>query len=166
MDKNETKKVMKKLQKKPKRTLKMERQELQDIQEVLRIRKAELNAHKDKLKDDLVAACKANDGTSITLLERQIKDVEEDIDKVCKEYKENSDILEVYSRVLKNDADARSSNIGAIVGAVTGAGALVLGGLSLKKAYHADEDGTMKNKGVLDFFYRLNPLKLIGGGKK
>lgn len=165
MDKNETKKVMKKLQKKPKRTLKMERQELQDIQEVLRNRKAELEAHKDKLQNDLISACKANDGSSITLLERQIGSIKEDIDKISKEYKENSDILEVYSRVLKNDADARSANAGAIVGAITGAGALILGGLSLKKAYHADEDGTMKNKGVLDFFYRLNPLKLIGGKK-
>ena len=165
MDKIDGKKIMKKLQKKPKRTLKMERQELQDIQEVLRVRKGELEAHKDRLKDDLVSACKANDGSSIALLERLIGSIKDDIDKISKEYKENSDILEVYSRVLKNDADARSANAGAIVGAITGAGALILGGMSLKKAYHADEEGTMKNKGVLDFFYRLNPLKLIGGKK-
>ena len=165
MDKNDVKKLTKKLEKKPKHTLKAEREELQDIQKNLRVRKEALATRKDELQDDLNLAYKANDGDSITLLEHQIKTTKDEIDMVSQDYKANAEILEVYSKVLKNDADGRASNIGAIVGAVSGAGALVLGGLSLKKAYAADNDGTMKNKGVLDFFYRLNPLRILGGKK-
>lgn len=166
MDKNEVKKITKKLQKQPKHTLKMERQELQDIQKCLRIKEETLKEHKDRLRDNLNTAYKAGDGDSITLLEHQIKDIKEEITEISMSYKENSEILEIYSKVLKNDADGRASNVGAIVGAVSGLGALGLGAMSLRKAYKTDVEGTMKNKGVLDFFYRLNPLRILGNNKK
>jgi hypothetical protein len=74
----------------------------------------------------------------------------------------NAEVLEIYSKVLKNDKEGKSTSVGAAVGAVTGLGALGLGWLSLKKAYQSDIDGSMVNKKVLDVFNRLNPLRILG----
>lgn len=157
----DTKKIMKKLERKPKQTLKMERQELQDQQKVLRVRRDMLDRHKQDLKDDLEVAKQAKQADTVTLLESQIKSLEEDISKISDTYMKNAEILEIYSKVLKNDKEGKSTSVGAVIGAVTGLGSLVIGGLSLKKAYQSDVDGTMVNKKVLDVFNRLNPLRLI-----
>ncbi len=157
----DTKKIMKKLERKPKQTLKMERQELQDQQKVLRVRRDELDKHKRDLKDNLDVAKKAKQADAVTLIESQIKSLEDEISKISDTYMKNAEILEIYSKVLKNDKEGKSTSIGAVIGAVTGLGSLVLGGLSLKKAYQSDVDGTMVNKKVLDVFNRLNPLRLI-----
>lgn len=161
----DTKKIMKKLQKKPKQTLKMERQELQDSQAVLRVRQRELDRRLAELKDDLDAARKAKQNDNVILLESQIKTIEEDISKISDSYRKNAEVLEIYSKVLKNDKEGKATGVGAAVSAITGLGALVLGGLSLKKAYQSDIDGTMKNKGVLDVFNRLNTLRILGNRK-
>lgn len=158
---NNTKKIMKKLERKPKQTLKMERQELQDQQKVLRVRRSELEAHRDLLKGSLDAAKQAKQNDNVIMLESQIKSVEDDISKISDSYMKNAEVLEIYSKVLKNDKEGKSTSIGAAVGAVTGLGALGLGWLSLKKAYQSDLDGSMVNKKVLDVFNRLNPLRLI-----
>lgn len=161
----DTKKIMKKLQKKPKQTLKMERQELQDSQAVLRVRQRELDRRLTELKSDLDVARKAKQNDNVILLESQIKGIEDDISKISDSYRKNAEVLEIYSKVLKNDKEGKATGVGAAVGAITGLGALVLGGLSLKKAYQSDIDGTMKNKGVLDVFNRLNPLRILGNRK-
>lgn len=157
----DTKKIMKKLEKKPKQTLKMERQELQDQQAVLRVHRSELERRRDELKGDLDVARKAKQNDNVILLESQIKSIEDDISKISDSYMKNAEVLEIYSKVLKNDKEGKSTSIGAAVGAVTGLGALGLGWLSLKKAYQSDLDGSMVNKKVLDVFNRLNPLRLI-----
>ena len=160
---DDTKKIMKRLAKKPKQTLKMERQELQDQQKVLRVRRDELDRRKQELKDDLDLAKQAKKSDTVTLLESQIKSVEDDISKISDTYMKNAEILEIYSKVLKNDQESKSSSIGAIIGAIVGLGSLGLTGLSLKKAYQTDVDGTMKNKGVLDVFNRL--IRTLGNRK-
>lgn len=157
----DTKKIMKKLERKPKQTLKMERQELQDQQAVLRVHRSELERRRDELKGDLDVARKAKQNDNVILLESQIKSIEDDISKISDSYMKNAEVLEIYSKVLKNDKEGKSTSIGAAVGAVTGLGALGLGWLSLKKAYQSDLDGSMVNKKVLDVFNRLNPLRLI-----
>lgn len=157
----DTKKIMKKLERKPKQTLKMERQELQDQQAVLRVHRSELERRRTELKNDLDAAKKAKQNDAVILLESQIKSIEEDISKISDSYMKNAEVLEIYSKVLKNDKEGKSTSVGAAVGAVTGLGALALGWLSLKKAYQSDIDGSMVNKKVLDVFNRLNPLRLI-----
>ena len=157
----DTKKIMKKLEKKPKQTLKMERQDLQDQQAVLRVHRSELERRRDELKGDLDVARKAKQNDNVILLESQIKSIEDDISKISDSYMKNAEVLEIYSKVLKNDKEGKSTSIGAAVGAVTGLGALGLGWLSLKKAYQSDLDGSMVNKKVLDVFNRLNPLRLI-----
>ena len=156
------KKFMKMLEKKPKQTLKMERQELQDQQAVLRVHRSELERRRAELKSDLDVAKKAKQGDTVILLEGQIKSVEEDISKISDSYMRNAEVLEIYSKVLKNDKEGKSTSVGAAVGAVTGLGALGLGWLSLKKAYQSDIDGSMVNKKVLDVFNRLNPLRILG----
>lgn len=156
------KKIMKMLEKKPKQTLKMERQELQDSQAVLRVRQRELDRRLTELKDDLDAARKAKQNDTVLLLESQIKGIEDDISKISDSYRKNAEVLEIYSKVLKNDKEGKSTSVGAAVGAVTGLGALGLGWLSLKKAYQSDLDGSMVNKKVLDVFNRLNPLRILG----
>ena len=157
----DTKKIMKKLERKPKQTLKMERQELQDQQAVLRVHRSELERRRTELKNDLDAAKKAKQNDTVILLESQIKSIEEDISKISDSYMKNAEVLEIYSKVLKNDKEGKSTSVGAAVGAITGLGALGLGWLSLKKAYQSDIDGSMVNKKVLDVFNRLNPLRLI-----
>lgn len=156
------KKIMKMLEKKPKQTLKMERQELQDSQAVLRVSQRELDRRLSELKGDLDAARKAKQNDTVLLLESQIKSIEDDISKISDSYRKNAEVLEIYSKVLKNDKEGKATGVGAAVGAVTGLGALVLGGLSLKKAYQSDLDGSMVNKKVLDVFNRLNPLRILG----
>ena len=158
----DTKKIMKKLERKPKQTLRMERQELQDQQAVLRVRKGALDIRRTELKNDLDAAKKAKQSDNVILLESQIKSVEEDISKISDSYMRNAEVLEIYSKVLKNDKEGKATGVGAAVGAVTGLGALGLGWLSLKKAYQSDLDGSMVNKKVLDVFNRLNPLRILG----
>ena len=157
----DTKKIMKKLERKPKQTLKMERQELQDQQAVLRVRRSELERRRVELKADLDAAKKAKQNDNVILLEGQIKSIEDDISKISDSYMKNAEVLEIYSKVLKNDKEGKATGVGAAVGAITGLGALGLGWLSLKKAYQSDIDGSMVNKKVLDVFNRLNPLRLI-----
>lgn len=157
----DTKKIMKKLERKPKQTLKMERQELQDQQAVLRVHRSELERRRTELKNDLDVARKAKQNDTAILLENQIKSIDEDISKISDSYMKNAEVLEIYSKVLKNDKEGKSTSVGAAVGAVTGLGALGLGWLSLKKAYQSDIDGSMVNKKVLDVFNRLNPLRLI-----
>lgn len=158
----DTKKIMKRLSGKPKQTLRMERQELQDQQAVLRVRKSELDRRRTELKNDLDAAKKAKQSDNVILLESQIKSIEEDISKISDSYMRNAEVLEIYSKVLKNDKEGKATGVGAAVGAVTGLGALGLGWLSLKKAYQSDLDGSMVNKKVLDVFNRLNPLRILG----
>ena len=156
------KKIMKVLAKKPKQTLKMERQELQDQQAVLRVRRSELERRRTELKSDLDTAKAAKQNDNVILLESQIKSIEEDVTKISDSYMKNAEVLEIYSKVLKNDKEGKSTSVGAAVGAVTGLGALGLGWLSLKKAYQSDLDGSMVNKKVLDVFNRLNPLRILG----
>jgi hypothetical protein len=157
----DAKKIMKKLERKPKQTLKMERQELQDQQAVLRVHRSELERRRVELKADLDTAKKAKQNDNVILLEGQIKSIEDDISKISDSYMKNAEVLEIYSKVLKNDKEGKATGVGAAVGAVTGLGALGLGWLSLKKAYQSDIDGSMVNKKVLDVFNRLNPLRLI-----
>jgi len=154
--------VYKTLKRKPKWKLKEERTELQEIQKVLRTETCELEKHLDRLKSDEIAAFKANDTTSISVLEAQIEMVEKAITEKDKRYKMNADILEVYSKVSKNDKEGDGASVSSAIGAITGLGGLALGFIGLKKAYNSDLEGSLVNKKTLDWVQRLPIFRVFG----
>lgn len=154
--------MYKKLKRKPKWKLNQERNELQEIQKVLRMETRELEDNLDKLKNDEIAAFKANDTVSIPVIEAQIEMIEKTISEKDKRYKMNADILEVYSKVSKNDKEGDSASVGTAIGAVTGLGGLALAFIGLKKAYNSDMEGTLINKKTLDWVQRLPIIRNFG----
>lgn len=155
-------KLISKLKRTPKWKLNQERDDLQMEQKLLRNRIKELENHLDKLKDDEIAAFKGNDSSTITVLDHQIQATEELIKKAKADYKDNADVLEVYSKVLKNDREGKSASrnswFGAL-GTIAGAGLAAVG---LKKAYDSDEAGTLVNKKTLDWVKGLPIIRNFG----
>lgn len=148
-----------KLKRKPKWKLKKEREELQEQQKYIRIETEKLEANLSSLKDDEIAALKANDGNSITLIENQIKTIENKISDNDKRYKTNADILEIYSKIIKNDKEGNSSTASTVAAWVTAIGGVALGAIGLKKAYDADLNGDLVNKKTLDWVQRIPILR-------
>lgn len=158
-----------KLKRRPKWKLRQERDELQGQQQRLRQENEKLSDRVDQLKDDEIAALKANDGVTIAVLEGQIETFEKKIEKNDRRYKINAEVLEVYSKILKNDNDRRNSNAGTIAAWVTGLGGLGLGYLGLKKSYEYDRDGetpllVIRPK-TREWMSKLPILRNLGGKK-
>ena len=154
--------LMKKLKRKPKWKLKEERDELQMEQKLLRKENETLDTQVQNLKNDLISAFKGNDQSSIAVLEQQIKNLESRIVKNSGRYTNNAEVLEIYSKVLKNDREGKSSMIGSWVGAITGlvgAGAAVAG---LKMAYNSDNEGTLVHKKTLEWVKGLPIIRNFG----
>ena len=63
--------------------------------------------------------------------------------------------------VIKNKDEGKSSIWGTLFAGVGTGAAIWLGKKSLDKAYEANTEGQLVNKGPLDVFNRLNPLRLI-----
>lgn len=160
------KSVIKKLKRKPKWKLKKERFELQEQQKTIRLETEKLESHVSQLKDDEIAALKANDTSTIEFLDHRIAVLEKKIADNDKRYKANAEILEIYSKIVKNDKEGTSSSVGSAVGTITGLGGLALGIIGLRKAYQSDEVGSMVNKKTLDFVNRLPLLRNLGVWKK
>lgn len=135
--------------------MRRERNELQLVQKDLRERKGVLDSQLRMATATLVAAMDAKNDTIVELTKSQITRINEEIERITKEYKENYQALEIYSKILKNDKEGTASTIGSIVGAATGATGIYLGVKSLTKAYETDTEGKMKNKGVLDIFNKI-----------
>lgn len=155
------KEEIKKLKKKKRQTLRAEQKDLQDRQAFLRQNRDILSGKLEKLRDAKYAAQKKKDDDLINIIAEQIKDVESDINLVTTEYKINTESLENYSKVLSNKNGDTNGLINALA-AVAGTGAaIVLGKKSLDKAYEANIEGKLINKGPLEFFRSLNPLKMI-----
>ncbi len=158
-----------KLKRRPKWKLRQERDELQEQQQKLRQETQRLEDRVSELKDNEIAALKANDGTTIAVLEGQIDNLEKKIRKNDERYKNNATVLEVYSKILKNDNDRRNSNAGTIAAWVTGLGGLGLGYLGLKKSYEYDRDGeapllVIRPK-TREWMSKLPILRNLGGKK-
>lgn len=154
--------MLRKLKRTPKWKLKKEREEVQEQQKVIRVKLTELEDALDKLKDTEIAALKANDGDAVALVDDQIKAIEKKIENLDKRYKANAEILEIYSKIIKNDREGSSSTAGAWAGWVTAIGGLALGAFGLKKAYDADVSGELTNKKTLDWVQRLPILRSFG----
>ena len=152
---DDDKKLIRKLKRRPRYTLRRERNELQLVQKDLRERKAELDSQLRMATATMVAAMDAKNDAIVELSKKQIERINTEIERIVKEYKENSQILEIYSKILKNDKEGNASTIGSIVGAATGATGIYLGIRSLTKAYETDTEGKMKNRGVLDIFNKV-----------
>ena len=154
--------IFNKLKRKPKWKLKEERSELQEQQKVLRMKTEAFSQRLIELKDDMIAALKANDGEAITLLENQIDTIEKRIESYDKRYKTNAEILEIYSKVVKNDKEGNSSTANTAAGWITAIGGLALGAIGLKKAYDSDVEGSLTNKKTLDWIQRLPIFRNFG----
>lgn len=154
--------MLAKLKRTPKWKLKKEREEVQEQQKIIRVKLTELEDALDKLKDTEIAALKANDGDAVALVDDQIKAIEKKIENLDKRYKANADVLEIYSKIIKNDREGNSSTASAWAGWVTALGGLALGAIGLKKAYDADVSGELTNKKTLDWTQRLPIFRNFG----
>ena len=151
-----------KLKRKPKWKLKEERDDLQMEQKLIRNQIKEFEANLDKLKDDEIVALKGNDSTSIAVIERQIETTEKLIEKYKANYKNNADVLEVYSKVLKNDREGKASSRNSWFGALSSVAGVGLAAFGLKKAYTSDQEGTLVNKKTLDWVKGLPIIRSFG----
>lgn len=151
-----------KLKRKPKWKLKQERDELQMEQKLIRQKCGVYSERLNECKDNEIKALKANDGDSITVIDREIDDLQKKISECEKRYKNNAEVLEIYSKVLKNDREGKSSTIGSWIGALTGlvgAGVAVAG---LKMSFKSDEEGTLHRKKTLDWIKGLPLIRNFG----
>lgn len=149
------------LKKKNRQTLEAERKDLQDRQAFLRVSRDELKDSRKKLRETYYAACKANDSTTKEVLEKELKDIKEDIAEIDKEYQTNSTSLELYSKVLKNRKEGNGLLLGTLFTGLGTAAAIILGKKSLDLAYETDTTGGLVNKKVIEVFKNLNPLAMI-----
>ena len=159
--KKEENKVMKMLRKKNRQRLDLEFGQLQERQKELRELRETLEEKRDGLYQMRYAAMKAGDDATDKVLVQQISDIGDRIKEVKSEHKSNGEVLELYSKVIKNKKDANSTLLSVLFGGL-GTGAVIwLGKESLERAYNSDLEGTLINKKALDVFNKLNPMKLI-----
>lgn len=154
--------LLAKLKRKPKWKLKEERDDLQMEQKLIRQAIKEFEANVDKLKDDEIIALKGNDSTAITVIDRQIETTEKLIEKYKANYKNNAEVLEVYSKVLKNDREGKASSRNSWFGALSSVAGVGLAAFGLKKAYTSDQEGTLVNKKTLDWIKGLPIIRNFG----
>lgn len=155
-------KLIGKLKKKPKWKLREERDDLQMEQKNLREKLKELEENLSALQSDEIAALKANDTTTITLLDHKIEVTGKKIARIKADYKENADVLEVYSKVLKNDREGKASSRNSWFGALSTVTGIGLAAFGLKKAYDSDVEGTLINKKTLDWVKGLPIIRNFG----
>lgn len=154
-------KLIRMLRKKSQQTLKQEEKDIQNRQAILRKRKEALVEERDQLREALYAAMKAGDDSTEKLLNRQISDIKDDLAEINTEGEANAKILECYSKVIKDRNDSGNTAINTLCTAVSTGGALFLGKKALDYAYKSNEEGLLVNKGPLDFFNRLNPVRIL-----
>ena len=134
----------------------MLRQKIEDIKDKNSNEYKEL---KEELRDAQLKVSKSE--TRIELINQQIEDINNDLKEIDSEYKTTLQALDSYSKDDKNRGDKHCNILGTLfAGAGTGA-AIWLGKKSLDKAYEANVEGKLVNKGPLEFLNKLNPLSLI-----
>lgn len=157
----DVKKFMAEIKGKDKQTIRKEKKDLQNRQAFLRTKKDVLQEEREGLREKLYAAMKAKDKSSEEIILKQIEEIRNDIREINDEQKINSESIECYSKVEKNNDEGKSSMLGTLFTGIGTGAAIWLGHESLKKAYQSDVEGTLVNKKSLDIFNRLNPLKMI-----
>lgn len=151
-----------KLKRKPKWKLKEERDELQMEQKLLRKSLKDYEERLNDLKSDEIIALKGNNSGAIAVLDQQIKNTERKIEKAKADYKNNAEVLEVYSKVLKNDREGKASSRNSWFGALSSVAGIGLAAFGLKKAYDSDQEGTLVNKKTLDWVRNLPIIRSFG----
>lgn len=154
--------MMKKLRRKPQWKLQEERDELQLEQRQLRTETGILKARLNELRDNRTKASQANDESSLAVTDNLIEFVETKISENDKRYKTNAEVLEIYSKVVKNDKEGKSLLRNSLIGAATGLGGLALAAIGLKKAYQSDLEGTLVNKKTLEWVSKLPIMRSFG----
>lgn len=154
--------MMKKLRRKPQWKLQEERDELQLEQRQLRTETGILKARLNELRDNRTKAINANDESSLIVTDNLIEFVETKISENDKRYKTNAEVLEIYSKVVKNDKEGKSLLRNSLIGAATGLGGLALAAIGLKKAYQSDMEGTLVNKKTLEWASKLPVFRGFG----
>lgn len=159
-------KLLKKLKRKKQHTLKQERDDLQGRQAILRKRRDKLIEERETLRELLYKAMEAKDDATKELLLKQISDIKDDISEINSEGEANAKMLECYSKVVRDNREGRSSMFSSFWIAFGTISATLLGKESLDRAYKANEEGWLVNKGPLDVFNRLNPTKILSAFTK
>lgn len=155
-------KLLGKLKRKPKWKLREERDDLQMEQKLLRQKQKSLEENLSALKDDQISALKANDGGTVAVLDRKVELTEKQIARIKADYKDNADLLEVYSKVLKNDREGKAASRNSWFGALSSVAGVGLAAFGLKKAYDSDMEGTLINKKTLDWVKGLPIIRSFG----
>ena len=139
--------------------MKEEYKALLDRQVELTKKKEKLDTKKNELTTELMDAMKNDDSEEQTRIVNQIEKIDKIIENNRKEYKENWEILEIYSKIVKTHGDNRNENLKTGAALLSVFGGLGLGLISLKGAFASDVNGSMVNKRTLDFFNKItNPL--------
>lgn len=158
--------MFRKLKKKPKWKIKEERSELQLQQDRIRKETEALQQDLLNLQRDEITAIKANDETSITVIEAQIDVIDGKINRNDARYERNAKVLEMYSKIMKDDGERGTRIVDSLFGAIGIVGGGVLTYFGLKKSFDSDTEGTMVNKKLLDWTNRIPFLRNFGAGRK
>lgn len=101
------------------------------------------------------------DSDRLMLIDRQVKAIEEEIERIEKLQKSNTEMVRVFQEVLASRIMGKTDKAKTILGWTTGISSAALAGLGLWFGYRRDVDGTMKNKTPIAFFERaLGWLKI------
>ena len=151
MDENE--KLLKIARKMSKKRLNEEQQVVEAEQEKLRERRDDCETELRRLNEEIKA--KLRNGEDDTALEKELKLVEAEIDRIDAKMTRNAEMLEIYSKVVKNRRDGGCGIANAVTGAVTG----VASALGIALALGVDREGGLVDKTTLQlsqFFSRKN----------
>ncbi len=150
--------LVKKIRRQPKWKIEKEREELQMQQKAIRVETEELSKRLSQLKDDAIVALKGNaKEESIAVIDSQIDAISKRIAENDKRYKANAEVLEIYSKISKNDTDRNNGRWATLTAFLVGASGVVLGAIGLEKsyAYDTETEVTTVRKNVLDWTRRL-----------
>ena len=146
-------KLIKKVKRMSKKRLAEEQQVVEAEQQELRERRDDCETELRRLNDEIKA--KLRNGEDDTQLEMELKLVEDEIDRIDAKMTRNAEMLEIYSRVVKNRRDGGCGIANAVTGAITG----VASALGIALALGVDREGGLVDKTALQlsqFFARKN----------
>lgn len=146
--------------------LNRERRQLEERQEFLRTKLQKLVENYD---EETRIYEKALEGGKLEQAEIALKGLERTeklIEQTESEYNDNFARIEQCSKISKTDGDKANAVVGTAAGIGATIGSLMLGKMALDRAYESDKEGSMTNKKTLDFFYKLNPIRILGFIKK
>lgn len=159
-------KIKKELRKKRKKKLREEYSELIEVQNILKMRIGKVEEAIATLRSDEIIALKKEDKKNADLIESMIKQYELEYERMMKRYKMNSEILKLYSEVLKNGHEGRAAVGNLLIGSAGVAASTALAAIGLKKAYASDIEGTMRNAKTFDWIKSLPIIRNFGSSKK